>query len=102
MNIHTANRILSSTLDAETLGDLSECGIKFLREYAAEQSWSRWELSEYLVASAKLATEIGCAPDPAGLTDFLRARRADRGMKRSSRAAKVATFCQLVGRGVVA
>jgi len=99
----TAN--IDSLLDAPRTpynrSELSECVIGCLREYAAHEGWDRATLHRFVRESLTLARENGCTPDGDGMTVFVRARRAGRGMLRAHRAARHAAFAQLVGKGLI-
>lgn len=86
---------------AELRGDLSEYGIKTLRDYADAMGWSRTDLGTLLVEELARCRAAGCTPDEAGMVLYFRARRSGSRFL-LSRAMRVAVFAQLVGKRAVA
>jgi len=93
--------LLGAPRTAYNRAEMSECGIGYLREYADHRGWSRDTLARYLRECLTVARDTGATADGEGLAAYLRGRRAGRGMLPSCRAAKVAAFGQLVGRGAL-
>ncbi len=95
----TVRKLLQGELTRYNRGMLSECGIGYLREYADHMGWDRARLLAFIQEVRAAAVRKGSTPDLAGWEML---RKGHNGYKIiACRAARLAAFAQLVGRGLI-
>lgn len=95
----TIRKLLQREMDDYNRCELSECGIGYLRDYADYMGWDREQLGAFIKEVLDASWRKRCTPDLAGWEMLCKGHNGYNIL--ACRAARLAAFAQLVGRGAI-